>query len=239
MLSVCSFSQDQPANTASPAARAELIRIVTGQLAAIGRGDMDTYGKDMAEELIYIPSDGGLYSKEQILARTLRYFKAGVGKKFDDLQDVQVIENGDSAILTGKVMEHVIYGEREFAERFQRSEHFVRRDGRWQAVLIQFTLIPENHRTPVKIDPKRLDECGGRYAWTEGLINTITKEDGKLLSQFRKEGTKVELLPLNDTTFFTRDDLSETIFMKDRHGRVTHYVYRRPDGQEVCAQRID
>ena len=43
----------------------------------------------------------------------------------------------------------MIYGNREFVDCFQRSEHFVWRNGHWQAVLIQFTAIPENHRASV------------------------------------------------------------------------------------------
>jgi ketosteroid isomerase-like protein len=177
-----SLSQAASPHKASEATKAELIRIVTEQLAAVGRGDMKTYGKDMADELIYITSDGNAASKEKILARTLSAFVAGVGKRFEDLEDVQVIENGTSAILTSHVVEHVIHAESEFVERFQRSEHFVRRNGRWQAVLIQFTEIAENHVVPVSVESKKLDDFVGKYAWTKGIVNTITKEDGKLMS---------------------------------------------------------
>lgn len=233
-----SLSQIPSQENASSATKTELIRIVTEQLAAIGRGDMKTYGKDMADELIYIPSDGVAYSKEQILARTLRFFAAGVGKRFEDLENVRVIENGQSAILISQVVEHVIHAQSQFVERFQRSEHFVRRDGRWQAVLIQFTEIAENHLAPVHVESTKLDSFVGKYAWTKGVVNTITKEDGKLMSQWRANGSKVELLARNDTTFFTRDDTGETIFVKDENRRVTHYVYRRSDGQLGRAARL-
>ena len=225
--------------TASAATRAELIRIVTEQFSAIVRGDMGTYGKDMAEELIYIPDNGIAQSKKQVLARTLRNFKAGVVKKFEDIQDVRVIENGESAILVCQLNEYLIYKGHEFVDRLRRSEHFVRRNGRWQAVLIQWTGIPVNHRAPVRIDSKKLDAYVGRYEWTNGLINTITKEDGKLMSQWRADGSRDELLPLNDTTFFARDDLGETIFVQNGVSRVTQYIYRRPDGQEFRAKRIN
>jgi ketosteroid isomerase-like protein len=233
-----SVSQTAPPSKASEATKMEVIRIVTEQLAAVGRGDMKAYGKDMAEELIYITSDGFAYSKDAILSRTLNAFTAGVGKRFEDLEKVQVIENGPSAILTSQVVEHVIHAESQFVERFQRSEHFVQRDGRWQAVLIQFTEIAENHLVPVNVESRKLDGFVGKYAWTKGIVNTITKDGGKLMSQWRANGSKVELLALNDTTFFTRDDTGETIFMKDGAGRVTHYIYRRPDGQLGHATRL-
>jgi hypothetical protein len=239
LFSLQSFGQDQSLGSASAATRADLIRIVTEQFSAIVRGDMEAYGKDMAEELIYIPDNGIAQSKEQVLARTLRNFKAGVVKKFEDIQDVRVIENGQSAILICQLNEHVIYDGHEFVDRLRRSEHFVRRNGRWQAVLIQWTAIPVNHRAPVKIDSNKLDAYVGRYEWTNGLINTITKEHGKLMSQWRADGTKVELIALNDTTFFARDDLGETSFVKNGASKVTQYIYRRPDGQEFRAKRIN
>jgi hypothetical protein len=200
---------------------------------------MAAYGSSMADDLIYIPDWGTVYSKQQILARTLRSFKEGVGKKFEDIRDVHVVEDGRSAILTCEVIERVIYGDQELRDRLRRTVHFVRRKGRWQAVLIQFTAVPENHRVAVHIDPARVDAYVGRYLWTSGLVNTITKEGDKLMSQWRVTGSKTEQLPLDETTFFARDDLGETIFVKNDAGLVTHYIYRRGDGQEFRAKRIE
>jgi hypothetical protein len=222
-----------------PRLRAELIRIVNEQFAAIERGDMETYGKDMAPELLYVPDTGIAWSKEEVLARTLRFFQAGVVKKFEDIKDVRVFENGDSAIHICQLTERLIYEGGEYVDRLRRSEHFIRRDDRWQAVLVQWTAIPINHRPAVQIDPKKLDAYVGRYKWTNGLSNTITKVDGKLMSHWREGGSKEELLALDDKTFFLKNDLGQTIFVRNRNHRVTHYVYRRSDGQEFVAKRID
>lgn len=239
LFSFQSFGQDQPLGSASAATKAELTRIVTEQFSAIERGDMEAYGKHMADELIYVPDTGIAWSKEQVLARTLRYFKAGVGKKFDGIHDVRVIENGDSAILICQLDEHLIYDGGEFVDRLRRSEHFVRRNGQWLAVLIQWTAISVDHRAPAKTDPKKLDAFVGRYLWTSGLINTITKDDGKLMSHWREGGSKEEVFPLNDTTFFVRGDPGQMIFVRNGDGRVTQYIYRRSDGQEFRAKRVN
>jgi len=105
-------------------------------------------------------------------------------------------------------------------------------------VMIQFTTVPESHQMSVETDSPTLDAYVGRYAWTSGLVNTFSREGGKLMSQWRATGSKSEQLPLNDSTFFARDDLGFVIFRKDKAGRVTHYIYRRPDGQEFRANRI-
>ena len=217
----------------------ELLRIVTDQFSAIERGDMAAYGSSMADDLLYIPDWGTVYSKREILARTLRSFKEGVGKKFEDIRDVHVVQDGGSAILTCEVIERVIYGNQEFRDRLRRTVHFVPRNGRWLAVLIQFTTVPENHHIAVQSDSMRLDAYVGRYLWTSGLVNTITREGGKLMSQWRATGSRTELLPINETTFFARDDLGQTIFVKNDAGQVTHYIYRRADGQEFRAKRIE
>ena len=240
-LCIAQLSPAQEPRTGAALSRtgAELLRIVTDQFSAITRGDMAAYGSSMADDLIYIPDWGTAYSKPQILARTLRSFKEGVGKKFEDIRDVHVVEDTGSAIFTCEVTERVIYGDQEFRDRLRRTVHFVRRNGRWQAVLIQFTTVPENHHVAAQIDSPRLDAYVGRYLWTSGLVNTITREGDKLVSQWRATGSKTELLPLNETTFFSRDDLGETIFVKNDEGRVTHYIYRRADGQEFRAKRIE
>jgi ketosteroid isomerase-like protein len=218
--------------------RAQLLQIVNEQFAAITRGDMAAYGSSMADDLLYIPDWGTVYTKSQILARTLRTFNEGVGKIFQDVRDVHMVDNGNSAILTCEVVERVIYGGQEFRDRLRRTVHFVRRNDRWLAVMIQFTTVPESHQMSVETDSSRLDAYVGRYAWTSGLVNTISREDGKLMSQWRTTGSKTEQLALNDSTFFARDDLGVVIFKKDNAGRVTHYIYRRPDGQEFKANRI-
>jgi len=235
-----SFAAAEPQSTQKPSAstQAELARIVTEQLDAIGRGDMQAYGKDMADELLYIPSDGSVFSKPQILERTLRFHDAGVGKKFEPLEDVRVIENGNSAILMARVVEHMYYRGTDIVGRYQRTQHFVRRDGRWQATLIQFTEIPENHLPRASVPAEMLRRYVGRYALTDGLINRITEEDGKLMSCFRRACTKNELVPLSDSRFRTAGDSGDVIFVTDFTGRATHYVYRYPDGQEIIATRL-
>jgi ketosteroid isomerase-like protein len=231
-------AQNASATASSARTQAELLRIVNDQFSAITRGDMAAYGSSMADELLYIPDWGTVYSKQQILARTLRSFNEGVGKIFQDVRDVHVVDLGNSAIFTCEVVERVIYGDQEFRDRLRRTVHFVRRDGRWLAVMIQFTTVPESHRIAVKADSSVLDAYVGRYAWTSGLVNTLTREDGRLMSQWRPTGSKTEELPLDDSTFFARDDLGVLVFKRDNDGHVTHYIYRRPDGQEFKANRI-
>lgn len=239
-LSYSAACMGQEADTTARSARtkAQLLQIVKEQFSAITRGDMTAYGSSMADDLLYIPDWGSVYTKEQILARTLRTFNEGVGKIFQEVRDVHVVDNGNSAILTCEVVERLIYGDQELSDRLRRTVHFVRRNDRWLAVMIQFTTVPESHQISAKTDAHNLDAYVGRYAWTPGLVNTFSREGGKLMSQWRATGSKSEQLPLNDSTFFARDDLGVVIFKKDNAGSVTHYIYRRPDGQEFRANRI-
>jgi ketosteroid isomerase-like protein len=232
------MGQDADMIASSAKTRAQLLQIVNEQFAAITRGDMAAYGSSMADDLLYIPDWGTVYTKPQILARTLRTFNEGVGKIFQEVRDVHVVDNGNSAILTCEVVERLIYGDQEFRDRLRRSVHFIRRNDRWLAVMIQFTTVPESHQISAKANSLTLEGYAGRYAWTPALVNTFTREGGKLMSQWRATGSKSELLPLNDSAFFARDDLGLVIFKKDNAGRVTHYIYRRPDGQELRANRI-
>lgn len=218
--------------------RAELVRIVNEQLNANTRGDMASYGRHMAADLIYIPSEGGQFTKDQILSRGSRLHDQGVIKRFGPLRDIHLVEHGDSAVLTARVTEEVLYGRQKITYDLVRSSSFVKRDGEWQAVLIQFTELPQNHLPLQSLKSSELRALAGRYGLTKGLVVTVKFENGKLLSRTWAGGSWDELIPVGDGAFRWKNDPADIIFVNRAGGPVTHYVYRRPDGQQLIAVRV-
>ena len=218
--------------------RAELIRIVSEQLDANTRGDMTTYGRHMAADLVYIPSEGGQFTKDQVLSRGSRLFDQGVIKRFGPLRDIRLIEQGDSAVLTARVTEDVLYAGQKITYDLVRSSHFVKRNGEWETVLIQFKELAQNHLPPQSRKASELRAFAGRYALTKGLIVTVKFENGKLFSRTWAGGTWDELLPIANHAFRWKNDPADITFVAPAGGKVTHYVYRRPDGQQLIARRV-
>lgn len=88
-------------------------------------------------------------------------------------------------------------------------------------------LIPE--RTVAKVDPGVLDAYVGQYQPNpSSSVLTVTREGDKLMAQQGSSSEKRELLPENETNFFTKEDRRTTFsFVKDEKGQVTHLVIRR------------
>jgi len=90
-------------------------------------------------------------------------------------------------------------------------------------------LVPT--RAVAKVAPEALEPYAGKYQPNPNLTLTIAREGEKLVLQQGDE--KMDLLPENETTFFTRSNLAITYrFERDESGRVTYLVLHR-DGSEV------
>jgi hypothetical protein len=87
-------------------------------------------------------------------------------------------------------------------------------------------LIPE--RTVAKVAAGVLDAYVGQYQPNpSSSVLTVTREGDKLMAQQGSSSEKRELLPENETNFFTKEDRRTTFsFVKDEKGQVTHLVVR-------------
>jgi hypothetical protein len=94
---------------------------------------------------------------------------------------------------------------------------------------------------PQESNPRLTDAYAGQYEWAPTLIATVSREGDKLTQQLA--GSKEELLPENETTFFSKGgaamgDSSRYIFVKDASGQVTHYIYRETGGTDRVVKKI-
>jgi hypothetical protein len=102
---------------------------------------------------------------------------------------------------------------------------FVKRDGRWQIVQTQGTLmLPE--RKIVEVDLKILDSYVGRYENDAKESLTITREGKSLVVALQRPNVPKRLLiSTSDVQFFDKLG-SEYAFRKGEDGKVTHFDYR-------------
>ena len=114
---------------------------------------------------------------------------------------------------------------------------FARRDGRWQFVHAQGTLLPPERKS-VELDPKTLDAFVGSYEFGPGAVATATKEGNALMWKGGRR-PKVRLMPLSDTRFFVEESGVEMTFRKGDKGQVTGVTLRIGTCQDSQAKRVE
>jgi hypothetical protein len=133
-------------------------------------------------------------------------FRAGLLRFVDDKLTVVVLTNGDNANPASIAL--------------------------GVAALYIPGLIPE--RSVSRVDPKVFEAYAGQYQPNPSSdVLTVTREGDKLMAQMGSGGEKQELLPENESNFFTREDRRQTFsFVKDDKGQVTFLVVQ-VEGREV------
>jgi Domain of unknown function (DUF4440)/Domain of unknown function (DUF3471) len=219
----------------SPTARTnKVVASVRERLRAIAQGDRESWSRLTAEDALLVNDDGTLKGKAAVAAS----FPPAGQDVVTDLQNIVVRECGTAVLVNYLAREVETFPGGTLESTVRRTELWVLREGRWQALSTQGTIVPTMRWNVVTLDPKLLDEYTGQYEWYPGKVDTVTREGSHLYSRLTGDSDKDELFAINDTTFFARDDSGFTIFVRGSEGRITHYVYRRSDGQSLSARRI-
>jgi len=217
----------------SPAEQ-EVVNVSKARLEAAANRDMAAWTRYVAEDCIF--TNGGSISTK---AQMLEHYKK-VPAKYDralNPRDHIVHLYGNTAIVNYLATNHEQFGNTDIIEEQRRTETFVKRDGSWLLIAIQWGDLAINHRKPAVVEGRSYTEYLGEYkARPEDDVETIFVKDGKLWS---RTGTgQGEWLPAGGDTFFFKDDLGSVTFSRDAKGRVTGYTYRRSDGQDIYNPKI-
>jgi D-alanyl-D-alanine carboxypeptidase len=98
-------------------------------------------------------------------------------------------------------------------------------------------LIPQ--RTVARIDPRILDAYVGQYQPNPSVVLTVTREGDRLMMQQGASAKKRELLPENETSFFSSENRLLTYsFVKDEKGQVTYMVLQTAEREVGRAKKI-
>ena len=115
---------------------------------------------------------------------------------------------------------------------------FAKRDGRWQIVHAQGTLMLPERKT-VKVDSKILASYVGKYENDAKESLTITSAGDALVLAVRRAGIpKRTLAATSDVQFFDKLGF-EINFSKDENGRVTHLTIRSQSGRESKWKKVE
>jgi hypothetical protein len=231
LLIVCVFlvcplalGQESTGQDKDTKAKEELRKLHLDYNEAGSKRDRAALERLFAEEYVWVQGNGSVTSKskhiDNILANTSQF--SVPTPSFN-----QLTVYGDMAILRATENRSGLFATTVFAKK----------DGRWQFVHAQGTLLPPE-RKAVELDPKVLDAFVGKYEFGPGAVATVTKEGGALMWKGGRRPI-VRLIPLSDTRFFIESSGVEMTFRKDGKGQTIGVTLRVGTCQDSEAKKVE
>jgi ketosteroid isomerase-like protein len=126
----------------APDAAREVEQLERDLVAAIGRGDLATYDRIVADDYVAFPTKGGERTKAEILAE----YRSGA-RKYTALEifDVKGRVFGDTAIVSAKTKGFRREAGRDIPNRVRYVRVFAKRAGKWRAVAQMAAELPEKN----------------------------------------------------------------------------------------------
>lgn len=207
----------------------ELRKLFTELNAAFEKRDRRALEKIYADEFVWVHASG---------------FVDDRSTHINDAFSIEVrtplpMPNFDSLYVYGEtaILKHILPPAGSRGALYSTSV-FAKRDGRWQIVHAQGTLmLPE--RKAVKVDSIILDTYIGKYENDAKESLTVSREGDALLLAVRRAGMpKRKLAAASDTQFFDKLG-SEINFSKDETGKITHFTIRLLNGREAKWKKVE
>jgi len=142
-------------------------------------------------------------------------------------------------VINFRLTGHEQFTDSDIVSEERQTETYIKQNGSWVLVARQWGLLPVNFHKPVAVDTSVYKDYVGQYQWRPlDDVETVSVKNGKLWSRFSKDNEDDEYLPLSSDTFFVKDDIGSTQFVRDAQGHLTGYTYHRFDGQEIHVKKI-
>ncbi|MBI3476822.1 MAG: DUF4440 domain-containing protein [Acidobacteria bacterium] len=233
LVTSATFASDSPGLTP---AQQEVWKVSQAWLSAYNQRDLDAFARLTADDFFGATDDGILMTKAGLLNRVLTH--PPKADQRTNVHDVRVRVNGDTAMVNYRLsLAEEGFDSGKLIFELRRTEVFQKKNSAWVAIAAHDSLLPISHREPVSADPKTFKDYAGEYEhFRPGFIVTYSVEGDHLIDEWK--GDKIEAFPMGKDTFFEREDLGWTTFVRDKNGHVTGYVYHYADGQIAAGRKI-
>ena len=208
--------------------------LIVRRLDAFGHGDSAAYGRLTANEFVHIMDTGIRRTRAELLA--LVGANAGSKSRYD-VGALHAQVYGQVAVVDCAVLHYHPFGPREIATPLHETDVFIWREGRWLFLQHQETLKIVNPKVDAP-GARALDDYVGRYEWWPGYVDIITRKGNTLFGQESLDAAPTPMEASSGESFFVEGDASQVTFVRDRNGRVTHYLLYFPNGQVVVARKL-
>ncbi|GAB2553621.1 DUF3471 domain-containing protein [Spirosoma areae] len=235
--------QAQPSSTATkitPSRTEEEIRAFLTELKAI-RADKKALARfadrTLADPFISTDESGSRIQTKAQMLTNIQTMSDAVNETWD-LDSLRVVDYGNTAVAIYLRTSVSDFNGQKLTRKDRETDMFVKRNGRWQHVAGHSSGIAAD-RPVGKVDPKLFDAYTGQYEAAPNLVLTVTREGDKLMGQWPSTSMpKVELLPQNETTFFTKVLPGSIVFVKGETNQASHFIYRQANGEELKGKKV-
>jgi ketosteroid isomerase-like protein len=236
-LCICAtvlYGADQPQLSA---AEQEVVNVSAARRNASNSRDMAALSRYLAPDCLFSTDDGVVITKVQYLEH-MGKLPVEYGHS-TNARDFVVRVHGNAAVVNFRTTAHEQFGVTDIISEQRRTETWVKQDGSWLLLAVQWNNIPVNFRKPVAVDSNTYKDYVGQYeARPKDDVETIFLKDGRMWSKVGDDDA-AEYLPAGGDNFLYREgDLAGFTFLRDDHGHVTGYTYHRIDGQEIHVRKI-
>jgi hypothetical protein len=212
-------------------------QLILQRLAAAGGGDSARYREFFASGAVVIVEDGSRKTVDEVVASATREAATLPGRPAYEIKDVTVVPDTSFVMVDYVIVEHIPAGSRSLDFRYRAMDVFVPRAGGWRVVRHIHTAATATP-APVAVDAATLEDYVGRYEWWPGYVDTISRKGAELYSQMTGEEGATLNRAATPESFFVAGEAPLLIFIRDRNGRVTHYLVHWGDGQVTVATRL-
>jgi ketosteroid isomerase-like protein len=236
-LTCCQATKEPSSPAISANVENEIREAIRQRLEAVYRGDAKAYVTYFGDDCIITGDNGALVKPEAIVKEWADDLHSGATFKASDLMDFQVHSYGDIAVASFRIdLDQDRDGQKLF-ESSRFTDVFARRGGRWLLVVHHETTIPNARRVAAKVDPAVFDAYAGEYQLPLNQTVKIKREGDKLMEQWPGATEYSEEVPVSESTFVARGELGEVIYVKDKTGKVSHFIIRTGSG-DLIAKKI-
>jgi ketosteroid isomerase-like protein len=219
----------------APALVAEVRQTILARRAAAEKHDRAMYASYLADDVIFVDGDNGVVSNKAEFLDTVASTQ-GPPETYTDPVDLTVWKVGELIFATYRSVEIQTFGSQRFREEFRGTYVFRRAESGLRAVFFQATVIPNTQREAAKVDPAVYDKFVGLYSAGPGDKETVTREGEKLFLTL--SGSKVELKPIDDSTFYIETLGGDWIFLRNDKNEVIG-LESRFYGQNIRSKKIN
>ena len=140
LLSVATGARAETAPDAT-----ELTKLLKDFLAGAGRNDAGIHERFWADDLIYTASAGRRIGKADILreVREEGSPKSGGEVTVYNAEEIRIQQYGDTAIVAFRLVGTTDKDGKKETKNYLNTGTFLKRNGKWQAVSWQATMVPE------------------------------------------------------------------------------------------------
>jgi ketosteroid isomerase-like protein len=158
LLSITIYAQDQP--KLSPAEQ-EVIKVSKARIEAASRRDIAALAGYFADDCILNTDDGTVISKAELMEHYRK--PTAAYDRLVDPRDHIVHVYGNTAVVNYRVSGHEQFEGTDLVSEQRRTETWLKQNGSWHLIAMQWDNLPINWRKAVAIDPKVYQDYVGEY----------------------------------------------------------------------------